>query len=431
MIRRRSLAWVPVMAWVLGLVWIAGCADVNTLPVRIFDPGRDSGSADFTVLVALGSSLTAGVQNAGLAQSGQEHGYAALFARQLGKAVLSGDVGAAVPQEFVLPGVSDPGTDGTLVLTNLVPPEIEPIESPGAPVNTQYPAPYNDLAVPGATALDAANTVMSQFNPAFDLVLRRQGTMLQQAAALSPTFVILWFGENEVLGKVTRNAPIPSAQDFEAAYRTVVETLAGLPSAPGMVTATIGDVSAIPFVTTVPPFVVNPATQEPVLVDGQLVPLIGPDGPLALPGPETPGDRVTLYALDALNQGDGIPQALGGSGAPLADAVVLNVAEQAQVQAAVQTMNGIIATVAGEHGIPVVDAQALLNTFVNGVDVGGVTYDAGFLTGGTFGLDGIHLTNLGYGVLANAFIGAVNAGYGASIPPVDLSEFVSAEIDRP
>lgn len=426
MIRRRSLAWVLGTAWVLGLVWIAGCADVNTLPVRVFDPGRDSGSANFTVLAALGSSLTAGVQNAGLVQSGQEHGYAALFARQLGKAVLSSDVSTAAPQEFVLPGVSAPGTEGTLVLTNLVPPQIEPVESPGAPVNTQYPAPYNDLAVPGATAADAVATITSQVNPAFDLVLRRQGTMLQQAAALEPTFVIVWLGENEVLGKVTRNAPIPSAQDFEDAYRTVVETLAGLPSPPGMVTAGIADVLAIPFVTTIPPFVVNPDTQEPVLVGGQLVPLIGPDGPLALPGPGTPGDRVTLNALDALRQGNGIPQALGGTGAPLADAVVLNVAEQAEVAAAVQAMNGIITQVAGEHGIPVVDAQALLDAFVAGIDVGGVTYDAGFVTGGTFGLDGIHLTNLGYGVLANAFIHAVNAGYGSSIPPVDLSDFVSA-----
>jgi hypothetical protein len=344
----------------------------------------------------------------------------------MGKAVLAVGVQTPAPAEFILPGVSDPGTDGTLVLTNLVPPEIEPVENPGAPVNATYSAPYNDLAVPGATALDASATTTSPFNPAFDLVLRRQGTMLQQAAVLEPTFVIVWFGENEVLGKVTRNAPIPAPEDFEDAYRTVVETLAGFPSAPGMVTANVPDVTALPYVTTVPPFVVNPATREPVVVDGHLVPLIGPDGPLALPGPGTPGDRVTLGALDALSMGDGVPQALGGTGAPLSDAVVLNVAEQAQVAAAVAALNGIIDAVAGEYGIPVVDVRSLLQEFAAGVEVGGVAYTAEFLTGGAFSLDGIHPTNLGYGVLANAFIDAVNRGYGSSIPPVDLRGIVSA-----
>lgn len=421
MIRRRSLAWV------LGLLWIIGCADIEPLGVGVFDPARDSGSADFSVLVALGSSLTAGVQNAGLAESAQAQGYAALFARQAGKSVVTAGAQTPAPGEFVMPGVGDPGTEGTLVLTSLVPTEIEPVENPGSPVNLTYGAPYNDLAVPGALADDAANTVTSQFNPGFDLVLRRQGTMLQQAGALNPTFVIVWFGMNEVLGKVTRNAPIPSPVSFEDDFRTVVETVAGFASSPGMVTANVPDVSSIPYVTTIPPFVVNPDTRQPVLVNGQLVPLIGPDGPLVLPGPGIRGDRVTLAALDAMAMGDGIPQALGGTGNPLADVMVLNIAEQVAVLGAVNAYNGIIAEVAAEYGIPVVDARSLLHGFTSGVEVGGVDFNADFLTGGTFGLDGIHPTNLGYGVLANAFIHAVNAGYGASIPLVDLQEIVNGE----
>jgi hypothetical protein len=251
--------------------------------------------------------------------------------------------------------------------------------------------------------------------------------MLELAGALQPTFVVLWLGENEVLGKVTRNAPIPAVQDFEDAYRTVVDALAGLGSAPDLVTANVPDVTSIPLVTTVPPFLVDPNTREPVLVGGQLVPLIGPDGPLVLPGPGGPGDRVTLEALEALAMGDGVPQAFGGTGAPLADAVVLNVAEQAAVAAAIEAYNAVIAEVAGEYGFPVVDMNALLREFVQGVEVGGITHTAEFITGGAFGLDGIHATNLGYAVTANAFIHAMNGAYGSSIPPVDLSEFVSAD----
>jgi len=59
-----------------------------------------------------------------------------------------------------------------------------------------------------------------------------------------------------------------------------------------------------------------------------------------------------------------------------------------------------------------------------GIEIGGVVYTTGFITGGLVGLDGIHRTDLGYAVLANAFIEAINAAYGSAIPLADLHSFV-------
>ena len=52
----------------------------------------------------------------------------------------------------------------------------------------------------------------------------------------------------------------------------------------------------------------------------------------------------------------------------------------------------------------------------------GVNTSAEFITGGQFSLDGVHPSNLGYAILANKFINAVNTKYGTAIMTVNLSE---------
>lgn len=421
--RRVILAVIAV-----GVLW-TGCADVDPSDVGIF---TSSGTADFSVLVAIGNSLTAGYQNNGLEERRQRLGFAALVARQMGKAVLSADIRRAFRNEFVLPGVADPGTAGTLRLVNLVPPEVEavtPAEA-GPPLNTGYPGFFNNLAVPGANAHDVVNTVASSFNPYYDFVLRNQGTMLVQADSLQPTFVVLWVGANDVLGKVTSNIPLTLLQDFEADYRTIVETLVGLDSSPDLVTANIPDFTTLPFAVTVPPYLVDPDTQEPVLDDGELIPLLGPDGPLTLPGAGIEGDLVTINAVPLFQTGTGIPPPYG-TGAPLPDAVVLDMAEVTAIREATAAFNAVIADVASMYGIPVVDVAALFEDAVAGIAVGGVVYDTKFITGGLIGLDGVHPTDLGHALLANAFVHAINEAYGADIPGIDLSEFVATSSGAP
>lgn len=408
--RRRLFVF---MACALAAAILAvGCAKIDPISA----PPVNTGSADFTTLAVVGTSISAGYTNGGLAESRQVNSYAALLAKALGKQVLSHGVVAAQTGEFVIPGYGDPGSAGTLQLTSLVPAVILPITVPGQPVNTTYPAPYNDLGVVGATVADALNTVSSGANPFFTLVLRGQGTMLQMASLLQPTFVIVELGANEVLGAITSDITPPAVATFEANYRQLITTLLALPSAPKLLVTNVPDVTSIPFATTVPPVVVNPATSQPVVVDGHLVPLIGPDGPLALT------DLVTIGAISLMKQGVGIPIALGGAGTALPDVVVINGAELELIKQREVEFNQIVKTVAAEHSIPIVGMRELLQSATGGIKVGGLDYTAKFVSGGVFGLDGLHSTDLGSALLANETIRTINEAYGAAIPLVDLRQ---------
>ena len=428
--RRQDFVRIAVALAIPMLV--AGCADIQPMET----PPVETGRADFTRLVAIGNSLTAGFSNNGLNEIHQRRSYAALVAGQMGKEILSQDVGSAQTGQYVIPGYGAPGSPGTLDLVSLVPPTIVEIQIHGSPLNTGYPAPYNQLAVPGANVSDVLNTVTKASNPLYDLILRGQGTILQQAAKLQPTFILLWIGPNDVLGAaregtIDKLTPVAS---FRADFQTLLDQLLAIPTHPGMVVANVPDLTAVPFVTTVPPFVVDPSTSLPVRnpLTGQLIPLIGPDGPLALPGPGTTGDFVTILAIPLLQQGYGLPPGIpGANGIPLPDAVVLNRSEIRTIQQRVDDLNGVIADEAGSRDLPLVDVNALFNRVkTEGFALGGIHYDETFVTGGIFSLDGFHPTDVGQVMVADAFIETINRGYGASIPPVDASGILGVDFRR-
>ncbi len=373
------------------------------------------GQADFTRYVSLGDSLTAGYQSGGLLGSISRNSYPALISKQARPGVA-----------FDQPLISSPGIPAVLELRSLVGPTILPkTGGPATLTNPLSTRPYNNLGVPGANVRDTVATVtgglhdvvLQSFSPAL-----RGKSALAQAVLQSPTFVTIWIGNNDVLGAATSGVVIegvtitPVAR-FEADLRAIASAIAA--TGAKMAFGNIPDVTTIPFVTTVPRFVVNPATSQPVLIGGQPVPLIGPNGPLVA------GDRVLLTATTELRAGKGIPTALGGSGLPLSNTSVLNVAEIATISARVAAYNNIIATVANERGAALVDVNGVLNrAAISGIPIGGITYTPAFLTGGIFSYDGVHPTSFGYAYIANVWIQAINAKFGTTVPPVDLGPFV-------
>lgn len=392
----------PLAILVLALTLLAAGAAV---PAH----AQDTGSADFSRFVAVGDSLGAGFLSGGLVVGAQEDSVPALVARQA--------TGRTIEQ----PLASEPGIPALLRLVNIAPLQIVQLPGNGQPLNLGLPRPYDNLSVPGFRVGDAVRTVTG--NPVIDLVLRGLGTQLQQALALQPTFALVWLGNNDVLAAATSGVVIdgvtltPVAQ-FQADYATVVNALRG--AGADLVLANLPDVSSIPFVTTIPPVVVNPNTGEPVPgPGGQPIPLIGPNGPLG------PNDRVLLPASEALAQGIGIPAALGGTGQPLPDSLVLSAGEVNRIQDRVNAYNGIIRDLASQTGSALADVNALLRQAnTGGFNIGGITFTADYLTGGSFSLDGVHPSPLGYAVAANEFLRAINATYGADVPPVDLFPFV-------
>lgn len=394
MFRVKILVGALALALVLP---VAGAAQPNT------------GQANFTRYVAIGDSLTAGFQSGSLYSASQINSYPALLYRQA----------TGRTTGFEQPLVSDPGIPGRLVLRSLAPLSITPSDGQGTPTNLTLQRPYNNMAVPGARVRDVLVTTTGGLH---DVVLRRSGTALQQALALSPTFATIWIGNNDALaaatsGVVIDNVTLTTVDRFETDFRAIVDAVAA--SGARMAIANIPEVTTIPYVTAIPPVVVNPATNQPVLVNGNPVPLIGPNGLLGA------GDRVLLSASFLLSQGIGVPAALGGRGTPLPDSVVLSAAEIATISARVNAFNAIIRTVAQQRNAAFVDANSLLRQVAQrGVPVGGVTFSAAFLTGGIFSYDGVHPTSFGYAYIANAFIEAINGQFGAEIEPVNLYPFV-------
>jgi lysophospholipase L1-like esterase len=364
----------------------------------------------FNDYVSIGDSFAAGFSSGSLVETHQRNSVPALLARQ-----------AAVPL-FQMPLVSEPGIPAELVLVSLSPgPIILPKSTTtGQPVNLQVPRPYNNLAVPGARAKDAL-TRSTDGGGFHDLILRKFGPQVAQAKLLRPSFVTLWIGNNDVLsavlaGRVIEATTLTPAAEFRLTYAAIVSELKS--TGASIVAANLPDVTTIPFVTTIPPVVVNPATRQPVIVSGQTIPLLGPDGPL-------PGNSlVTLGAASLLAQGIGIPKPLGGQGTPLPDNVILDAGEVAAIQDRVAADNQSIADVCASAGIPVLDIHGILaDLVVNGREVGGIRLSADFLTGGVFSYDGVHPTDLGYAVVANEWISVINA-HGGSLPPVDLAPFL-------
>ena len=59
----------------------------------------------------------------------------------------------------------------------------------------------------------------------------------------------------------------------------------------------------------------------------------------------------------------------------------------------------------------------------SGIQFDGVKYTATFVTGGTFSLDGVHLTGRGYALIANEFIKAINTTYKSTLPMVNVNSY--------
>ncbi len=386
---------------------------VSLLALVLLLPGAalavDTGSANFSNYVAAGDSLTAGFMSGSLIDVSQKRSYPAIIAAQAGVTT------------FELPLVSPPGIPGILTLRGLFPTIILPTPGQGSPENLNFPGLYNDLAVPGETVgtmlTVKSDTQIPPFKPGLhDLILRGLGTQIEEVVGAKPTFVTLWIGNNDALGAATSgniNLLTPVAT-FQTDYQTIVGAIAQ--TGAKMAIANIPNVTSIPFVTTVPPVLVNPDTNQPVIINGNPVPLIGPKGLLG------PGDHVLLSATADLAKGLGIPQAAGGTGLPLPASDVLLAADAATIDAQVEQFNSIIAAAANQVGAAYVDMNALLNQLATtGIEVGGIPFSASFLTGGVFSYDGVHPTAFGYAYVANAFIDAINLRFGGEIPEANLA----------
>lgn len=414
--------------------------------------------------VAIGNSLTAGFQSSGMAEDFQMHSFPYFIARQIGQ-------GSSFQQPLIAaPGIgSTPGKtplklqNGNLVADDLT---VDPLT---LLKNALLPRPYDNLGVPGAALADVMNATNATSaaggpNPFFDMVLRNPNfgntTMLQQAILLNPTLITLWIGNNDVLGAALDGGNldlITPSDDFKANFTALLTALRQNTKA-GIVMANIPYVTDIPFVNMLDiVFATSPTIgitePAPMIFGPDLQPvdfsLVGKTGFfLPLLTEETGVVHVTLPALSAYQQGLGVPDSaalvnmglipqiasgiiaglkgagLTPTGLPLPGNLTLTADEAATIKDAVDEFNNIIATLAAQFQVPLVDANSML-TQLNASGLDGYTGRFVLIdpVNTAFSLDGVHPNNGGYAIVANAFIDKINQSFGLSIAKVDVSAY--------
>ncbi|MDD5541789.1 MAG: SGNH/GDSL hydrolase family protein [Acidobacteriia bacterium] len=370
-----------------------------------------TGGVNTTLIMAVGDSLTAGFQSGGLSITGQRNGYAVLVAKQMG---------GFLP----LPTITAPGIPPVLTITStgaIVPSSATPGTPLFPPVGNSF---HFDVAVPGFRVTDILNQRPLLPDPVNrpndilrDFILGvpglavpgavNVGSEVDQVQALRPTFIILWIGANDVLGALTNNnvGLITPLASFTSDLQTAVQRLKS--TGAQMVMANIPDVTATAFVVPVP--AVAAQVGAPVAAVAAALGV-------------TAGDSIFITGIPTVTA-----ILTGQTAGPLPRRFVLTAADTLTYQTAIANMNSVIANTASAAGIPLVDIFTALNGLrANGVFVGGKKLTTFFL-GGVFSLDGIHPTNTGYAIIANAFLQTINAAYLTSFPMVDVNAVFAAD----
>jgi lysophospholipase L1-like esterase len=423
-------------------------------------PAASLGNTTVTKYISIGNSLTSGYQSNGLYQSAQVYSYPNLIAQQL--------IAAGAPLgTFEQPLWSDPGVPDPLTgmaqryeILNLVGPVIGPRGSaPGSPINMTLPRPYDNLGIPGiviASFMDTTNIAKAGLAPyvlrydaqygGFPKSVYGHVQLLASKAATKPDLVTFWLGNNDVLGFATSGGYSPSAPTPASAFQALYAQALGalktlLPNAKIMV-ATIPDVRAIPFFSTVGPKIAPSlaAAHVPLAYQKHGETGVGTGSTML----DQPNDvMITLTGMTYAGllgkpngqwykdkKYPGLPPGIDTTKAfgfdprnPWPDALVLDVAEQATAGNAVAAFNATIVSVGTANGAAIVDINKFFNDIkANGISYAGAKYTADFLSGGLFSLDGVHPSSKGAGVVANEFIRVMNASFGMNVSYYDISK---------
>ena len=379
--------------------------------------------------VVVGDSLSAGVEDFSLEQTLQPHGYASVIASQAG-------------WNLTLPLVPSPGYPNKLELAS-PPPPVVITQAPGSlllpPAGTGRVYPNQqatNIAVPGLTVGSAltlrptlnitadtpAQQVWATLVLGFPSLLNNWApTEMELAKYLNPTLVIEWLGNNDALvpalaGQINALTPVSQfAVDYEAVLDKLPLTRARL------VTATIPDVTEIPFFISVPQI----AAQVPGATTQQVAAALG----IGL------NDYVRITGQDIVTEILNNPTlgpitarpcpSLPGLGVPSLPCV-LTEADAKTIRARVNCYNLIISVETALHGGVVVDINKLVNNiYANGYTIPNTqTTLATTFLGGLFSLDGIHPSNTGYAIIANEFIRTMDARLGLKIPPLTSQQLL-------
>lgn len=375
----------------------------------------------FTSYVALGNSITAGYQSGGINDSTQRQSYALLLARSMNT-------------RFAYPSLVAPGCPPPIanVLTGA---RVGGSTSTGGTCLLRTPssvsATINNVAVPGIATADptAVGTAAPNANTLMQLFLGGE-TMVQKALDNRPTFATVWIGNNDILSYALSGFPggATPVNTFVTNYAKDINALvAGAPGLKGVLIG-VAQVTATPIEISVSVFT-NPVTGPSALaaassIAGRPVTV----DPLTCSGNNV-NALINFQAIAAIKARPGAPangqifcQKVAGGGAnDPGDNGILDVTEQATVNALITGYNAYIKAKADSIGFAYYDPNVTLGAlkadptkippFPNLAST-----TAPF--GQYFSLDGVHPAAAAHLLIANDIITVINAKYGTKLASV-------------
>jgi lysophospholipase L1-like esterase len=262
-----------------------------------------------------------------------------------------------------------------------------------------------DLAVSGATTENVLTATASTGTPSTeaDLVLPPYYglSQIQIVEQVKPQMVVAWVGNDDLiseilsfdaLGSQSGVTPLPA---FTSEYQELVSRLKA--TGAKVVMSNVPDLTKMAY----------------LIDNGDLTRYTGTN--YNLPS----GTVTSLPTMILLELG-----VLDGSILQNPD-YVLTSSQLTTIQQQIKQYNQVIGETATAAGFPVVNAYAVLENFIeNPITIEGITITTHY-NGGAFSLDGVHPSDTGHAIFANAFIAAANKAYGLSIPAISSSQIVS------
>jgi lysophospholipase L1-like esterase len=416
---RIALAALAVLA--------TGCLDSQKLGPLAPPPG----GTNFYRYIAVGTSISAGVQSAGINDSTQKRAFPYLLAVAMG---LKPNTNWFYPG-FTAPGCPAPYTNpltgarvggGTPTGCNLISPLSVPASQP-------Y---FNNLGVPAMRVGQALN-IASLLVPVTDTLKaatfatggRNPVDILQQAL---PSFVTVELGANDALHAATSGdtTQLTSLAVFQRQYDSLAAAIA-LTGAKVAV-ANVPNVGNIPYVTRGHIFfcaktgACGSAAQAPFssalfTVDPSCAPTAagGVGDQMGVAFPATAAIAGTLAAGGGASLNCAAATATVTTTATSPVGPLVSVAAMAAITQRVTDFNAKIAAVATAHGWALVNIDSALTVLVTAGQVPPIPALATPATmfGTYFSLDGFHPSNAAHKLIADLFVASINAKYSFSLTP--------------
>ncbi|HTT67714.1 MAG TPA: hypothetical protein VMF70_06780 [Gemmatimonadales bacterium] len=428
---------LSTVAFAALAVLATGCLDNQ----QIGPMAAPAGGTNFRGYIALGTSISAGVQSGGISDATQRQAFPYLLATAMG---FSPNANWYYPG-FTAPGCPAPYSDpltgdrvgggndssGAGAACNL----ISPLSVPGKQ------GWFNNLGVPSLRAAQVLN-IQDVTHPATDTLFLAQfitgsRNPIDILYAARPAFVTLEIGGNDVLSAATEadTTLLTPVAAFETQFAAIADTI-------GLTGAKVAVIN-IPNVTVIPHFSVGvilfclshhgcpaplpdttaPYTSPNFAVDPSCAPSalggVGDSMLVTFPAIATITGALSRGAAAYLNCGTGQATVNFGT-ANLPAGAVLTKATVKAIVTRILTLDAYIQAQATTRGWALVDFNGLLAANAALIPPFPL-FTPGPPPAVSFGplvsLDGIHPTAAGHKAIADAFVAAINAKYGTTLTP--------------